>query len=353
MQIIAVRERDLRSSIKICTGNAQLYTYLYDDLSARSRSCESFFILKGAIPMKRITAIILATILALTLFAGCTTEQEKSGALKLTDMTGREVVLDKPAERIVALMPADCEILYALGAGDTLVGRGEYCNYPAEISGVPAVQSGNETNIEQIIALDPDVIIMSKMGQTVEQVEALSNAGIEVFVSDAQSIADIYTTIELIGKLTGKDAKATEIANDMKAAFDKIKTDSAAKAQNKTIYFETSPLEWGLWTAGKGTFMQEIADMLCVKNIFDDVNGWAEVSAEQVISRNPDYIITTAMYFGSGPLPDEEVKGRTGWGGISAVANNGVFNANSDELTIPSVRLVDGAQSLYNFIYGE
>ncbi len=303
--------------------------------------------------MKKITAIVLAITLTLALFAGCAAEQTKDGALKVTDMTGREITLDSPAKRIVALMPADCEILYALGAGDTLVGRGEYCNYPAEISDVPAVQSGNETNIEQIIALDPDVIIMSKMGQTVEQVEALENAGIEVFVSDSQAIADIYTTIELLGKLTGKEAKAAETVAEMRAAFDKIKTDAAAKSQNKTIYFETSPLEWGLWTAGKGTFMQEIADMLCVKNIFEDVSGWAEVSAEQVISRNPDYIITTAMYFGSGPLPDEEVKGRSGWGGISAIANNGVFNANSDELTIPSVRLVDGAQSLYNFIYGE
>lgn len=303
--------------------------------------------------MKKITALILALIVAATLFSGCGSEKSGEGSLTVTDMTGRKVTLDGPAERIVALMPADCEILYSLGAESTLVGRGEYCNYPADISKVPAVQSGNETNIEQIIALDPDVIIMSKMGQTVEQVNALSNAGIEVFVSDAQSIADIYTTIDILGKITGKEDKAVEIISDMKSSFEKIKTDSAAKSQNKTIYFETSPLEWGLWTAGKNTFMQEICDMLCVKNIFDDVSGWAEVSAEQVISRNPDYIITTAMYFGDGPLPVDEVKSRKGWNVISAIANNGVFNANSDELTIPSVRLVDGARSLYNFIYGE
>lgn len=303
--------------------------------------------------MKKITALLLALILVATFFTGCSFENGSEGTLVVTDMTGRKVSLDGPAERIVALMPADCEILYSLGAENTLVGRGEYCTYPAEIADVPAVQSGNETNIEQIIALDPDVIIMSKMGQTVEQVNALNNAGIEVFVSDSQSIADIYTTIDLLGKITGKEEKAAQIIDDMKASFDKIKTDAGAKTQNKTIYFETSPLEWGLWTAGQNTFMQEICDMLCVKNIFDDVNGWAEVSAEQVIARNPDYIITTAMYFGDGPLPVDEVKSRKGWEVISAIANDGVFNANSDELTIPSVRLVAGAQSLYNFIYGE
>ena len=303
--------------------------------------------------MKKITALLLALSLITAFFTGCYAEGNTEGALVVTDMTGRKVTLDGPAERIVALMPADCEILYSLGAESALVGRGEYCTYPAEITDVPAVQSGNETNIEQIIALDPDIIIMSKMGQTVEQVNALSNAGIAVFVSDAQSIADIYTTIEILGKITAKEEKATEIIADIKASFDKIKTDAAAKSQNKSIYFETSPLEWGLWTAGQNTFMQEICDMLCLKNIFDDVSGWAEVSAEQVIARNPDYIITTTMYFGEGPLPVDEVKSRKGWDVISAVANDGVFNANSDELTIPSVRLVAGAQSLYNFIYGE
>ena len=303
--------------------------------------------------MKKITALLLTLILTLAFFAGCGDDSSGEGALTVTDMTGREVKLDGPAERIVALMPADCEIIYSLGAESTLVGRGEYCNYPSEINDIPAVQSGNETNIEQIIALDPDIIIMSKMGQTVEQVNALANAGIAVFVSDSQSIADIYTTIDVLGKITGKEVKATEIISDIKSSFEKIKNDSAAKSTNKTIYFETSPLEWGLWTAGQGTFMQEICDMLCVKNIFDDVSGWAEVSAEQVISRNPDYIITTAMYFGEGPLPVDEVKSRKGWNVISAIAKDGVFNANSDELTIPSVRLVNGAQSLYNFIYGD
>lgn len=302
--------------------------------------------------MKKITAIILILILALGLFTGCT-QAEKEGAIKVTDMTNREITLDAPATRIVALMPADCEILYAIGAGDTLVGRGEYCNYPTEINDVPAVQSGNETNIEQIIALDPDIIIMSKMGQTVEQVEALSNAGIEVFVSDAQDIAGVYTAIQLIGQLTDKNENAAKVIGEMKAAFDEIKTNAAAKTQNKSIYFEASPLEWGLWTTGQNTFMHEIAEMLGLKNIFEDVSGWAEVSAEQVIVRNPDYIVTTTMYYGSGPLPEDEIKSRSGWEGISAIVNNNVFNAISDEMTIPSVRLVNGAKALYNFVYGE
>ena len=122
-------------------------------------------------------------------------DDTQSSAIVITDMTGREVKLDAPAERIVVLDASDCEILYAIDAGDKVVGRGEYCNYPEEVNAVPSVQSGSETNIEQIIALEPQIVLMTKMGQAVEQVEALENAGIKVFASDAQKIEDVYTAI--------------------------------------------------------------------------------------------------------------------------------------------------------------
>ena len=104
--------------------------------------------------------------------------EEASEAVTLTDMTGREITLDAPAERVVALTASDCEILYALGAGDLLVGRGEYCDYPAEVLDVPSVQSGYDTNIEQIIALEPQVLLMSTMAQTEEQVQQLEAAAV-------------------------------------------------------------------------------------------------------------------------------------------------------------------------------
>lgn len=123
-------------------------------------------------------------------------------------MTGREITLDAPATRVVALSASDCEIIYALGAGELLVGRGEYCDYPAEVLEVPAVQSGAETNIEQIIALEPQVLFMTKMAQTEEQIAALEAAGVHVVVSDAQDIAGVYEAIGMIGTLLGREAEA-------------------------------------------------------------------------------------------------------------------------------------------------
>ena len=95
--------------------------------------------------------------------------ETEAAPLTLTDMAGRGVTLAAPARRIAALTAADVEILYAIGAGDTLCGRGEYCDYPAETLDVPTVQSGAETNVEQILALAPDAVVMSMMDQTKEQ----------------------------------------------------------------------------------------------------------------------------------------------------------------------------------------
>ena len=276
----------------------------------------------------------------------------EDAAVTVTDMTGREITLDAPATRVVALTASDCEILYALGAGDTLVGRGEYCDYPEDVQAVPSVQSGYETNVEQIIALEPQVVLMATMAQTKEQVEALEAAGVHVIVSDAQDIAGVYTAIELIGAVTGKNDEAAALIAGMKDSFAAI----AAKAEgdgSKTVYFEVSPLEYGLWTAGKGTFMDELAQMIGLKNAFEDVDGWAAVSEEQVLERDPDYIVTISMYYGEGPTPVEEIMNRKGWQELKAVKNGAVFNADSNEVSRPGPRLVDAAQALYDFVYGE
>ena len=296
---------------------------------------------------KKLVSLFLALVMAFSLTAAFA----ESTAVTVTDMAGREIALDAPATKVVALTASDCEILAALGAEDTLVGRGEYCDYPESILEVPAVQSGADTNLEQIIALEPQVVIMAKMAQTEEQVAALEEAGIRVVVSDAQDIEGVYTAIRLIGALVGRNDEAEAMVADMQSAF----ADIAAKSENtgKTVYFEVSPLQWGLWTAGKGTFMDELATLCGPTNAFADVEGWAEISEEQVLERDPDYIVTISMYYGEGPTPVEEIKSRAGWEGLKAVQNDAILNADSNEISRPGPRLKDAAETLYQFVSGD
>ena len=271
--------------------------------------------------------------------------------ITVTDMMGREVTLDAPASKVVALSAGECEIVYALGAGELVVGRGEYCDYPAEVLDVPSVQSGYDTNIEQIIALEPQVLLMSTMAQTDEQVQQLEAAGVRVVVSDAQDIEGTYTAISMIGELVGRQAEAASIVESMQKTFDEIRAN--AGDGTKSVYFEVSPLQYGLWTAGSGTFMDEIANMLGLTNCFADVTGWGEISEEQVLERNPDYIVTISMYYGEGPTPEEEILSRTGWENVTAVKNGKILNLPNNELSRPAPRLADGAKALYDFVYGE
>jgi len=295
--------------------------------------------------LKKSLAILIAALMLLP-FAAFSAAEDTS--FTVTDMTGREITFEKPVEKAVALTASDCEIIFALGAEEVLVGRGEYCDYPPEVTDIPSVQSGYDTNIEQIIALEPEVLFMATMAQTQEQVEQLEKAGIKVVVSDAQDIAGTYTAIAMIGQILGKNEEAEQIIDSMKNAFEEIAENKLDG--EKTIYFEVSPLQWGLYTAGTGTFMNEVAEMMGLKNCFADVTGWAPISEEQVLERNPDYILTITMYFGEGPTPEEEITARPGWENVTAVKNGDILNLVNNELSRPAPRLVEGAQMLYDFV---
>ena len=296
----------------------------------------------------RIVALFLVAALFFSLLAAGALAS--AAPITVVDMVGREIRLETPATRIVALTASGCEILFALGAGDTLVGRGEYCDYPVEALAVPAVQSGASTNIEQIIALEPQVVILSIMGQTKEQAAALEAAGIQVVASDAQDIAGVYADIELIGAITGMAEEASALIKGMRASFEAME-EKALGDGSKSVYFEVSPLQWGLWTAGSGTFMDELALMLGLQNAFGDVQGWGEISQEQVLERDPDYIVTIAMYFGEGPTPVEEILSREGWKDLRAVKNGTILLVDSDVISRPGPRLVEAAEVLYRFVY--
>lgn len=294
---------------------------------------------------------LISLFLAALMLIGCLPALADE-AITVTDMHDREITLDAPATRVVAMQPSDCEILCAIGCEDALVGIGQYCDYPASITSLPVVQSGAETNVEEILALEPQVVLMNDMAQSEEQVKQLEENGVKVVVSSATDIEGVYYAIRMIGTLMGKADAAEAVVADMQDTFADIR--SKAQDEGKTVYFEVSPLEYGLWTAGAGTFMDELATICGLTNAFGDVNDWASISEEQVIARDPDYIVTITMYYGEGPTPVEEIMGREGWQDLKAVKDGQVFNASdSNALSRPGPRLKDAAVELYDFIYGE
>lgn len=308
--------------------------------------------------LKKINKLLLVFALGAVLSA-CTVYNNKpentavSNEIDIKDMTGREVAIKESPQRIVALLPSDVEILYYIGAEDKIIAVGDYCNYPKEApEEKKVVSTGAETNIEQIVALNPDLVIMGSMAQTKEQVSQLESAGIDVVVTNANNIEETYQDIELLGKISDREKEAEKLIEDMKNEFAKLKEECGRMDYQQSIYFEVSPLEYGLWTGGKDTFMQELCNITNIKNIFDDVESWAQISEEEVIQRNPDVIVATSKENYSDKSPENDILKRAGWQDINAVKDNKILVFDDDSLVRPGPRLCDAAKKLASFVYG-
>lgn len=306
--------------------------------------------------MKQISQWVICLVLAFS----WTFTQEVSvlasdeSQVELTDMVGRKVVLPEgPVTQVVALMPADAEILYAIEAGDTLVGRGSYVDYPADkVKDIPSLTTGPDMNIEELVALKPQLVIMSTMGMTPDQVKQVEAAGIPVLVTEAKTIEEVYQAIELIGKAVGNEEKASQLIDDMKKTFEEYSQKAKEKTPAGSVYYEISPLEFGLWTAGSETFMDELGQMIGLTNVFADQKDFVEVSEETVLAKNPDFIFTTSMPMdANAPSPVDEILGRKSWQEVKAVKDKKVFMVDNSAFTRPGPRLTEAMKALYETVY--
>ena len=187
--------------------------------------------------------LLIVSVAALAILCSCDAIANQ-GKIKVTDLCGREVVLDKPAEKIVALAPTDCEILADINAKDKIIARGTYCNYPESIKEIKDVGSGEFTNIEEIVALQPDLVMTSKAGFSVDQINKLESAGLKVLVNEANTFEDIYKYITICGKVTGHETDAEGTISGMRTAILEIKG-YASENQPKTIYFQICDPQYG------------------------------------------------------------------------------------------------------------
>ncbi|NLM72956.1 MAG: ABC transporter substrate-binding protein [Clostridiaceae bacterium] len=311
--------------------------------------------------MKRLILLFIILSLVFT-FIGCekadnnivsepeNTSVESEFPVTFADSSGKEITIEGKPRRIITLTPSNTEILYELGEGDNIIAVSEYCNYPEDTSEKQKLPTGEQLNIENVIGLNPDIVILARMSAMEDQTNRLIEAGIEVITTEANTLEQTYEVIKMLGRVTGKDEEAQALVDRMKKGFSDIREKVKDKSQ-VSIYVEVSPLEYGLWSCGRNTFIQELIDIIGAKNIFEDIDGWSAVSEEQVISRNPDVILTTASTLTGIEDPVGEIMGRANWKNINAVKENKVLMLDMDMATRPGPRLLDCAEELVKAIY--
>lgn len=274
--------------------------------------------------------------------------------LTLTDATGKEITFEEEPERIVTLVPSNTEIVFALGQGDKVVGVSDHDNYPEEVMDIDKI-GGMEFNVEIIISLEPDVVLAHESGVDAAQeaFQQLDDAGIEVFVvADATDIDTTYETIENIGQVTGATEEAEQVVTEMKEGFAELEeiTSAVAEEDRQSVFFEISPTP-DIFTAGQNTFLHELLQIIHAENASGDQDGWVAMDPEAIVELNPDVIITTYGSYVEDPIG--EVTSRNGFDAVSAVANERIYDIDSDMVSRPGPRLVEGARGVAEVVYPE
>jgi iron complex transport system substrate-binding protein len=195
---------------------------------------------------------------------------------------------DAAPQRIVSIAPSFTEILYAIGAGNEVVGTTVYCDYPPQALNTVKIGDVLNPNVERIISLKPDLVLCGNWKWNVP--EKLRAAGIRVVeVPDAQTLQDVFQRFMTIGKEVGREKEAAAFTNTMKQQMEQIRKQSAARLQ-RSVYME---IDAGNWTIGGASYLNEILELLHLQNIFSDrKEPYLTVTMESIVARDPDLLLS-------------------------------------------------------------
>jgi iron complex transport system substrate-binding protein len=275
-----------------------------------------------------------------------------SAEIKLTDGLGRTVVLKGAAQRIISLAPSNTEILFAIGAGKQVIGRDDYSDYPEEAKKVASIGSAfDKLNTELIVSMKPDLVFVADINKP-EQVKTLEDLGLTVFyLKNPTTLEGMYANLEIAAQLTGRESETAKLIDSLKVRVAAVDEKLLPISSRFSVFYEidgTDPAK--PFTAGKGTFINLLIERAGGINIAADIDGYPQLSLEQVVAKDPAFIILGDAKFGTTP---ESISQRPGWANLSAVKNKQVFPINDDLISRPGPRLVDGLEALAKLLSPE
>ena len=304
--------------------------------------------------MRSLAMILFSMVVALTLMTACN-PVTSPGPGAITDDLGRMVTIAEIPERIISLGPNATEILFALGLGDKVVGVTDYCDYPEEL--LEKIETGEIQqvgtalpgfNLEAIVSLEPDIVFA--IGATVpEHVTDLEGLGIQAIILQPEDIDGIFSDIELVGKVAGKEAEAETLIADLAEHIDEIVAKVADAAIRRVFYGTDVSDPNTLYTVGSGTFLDALITLAGGENIAAELEGWPTYNLEDLIDSSPDIIVLGGASWG---VSADEVASRPVWKDMDAVKNGRIYAIDDTKLLRPP-RIADGLALLAELIHPE
>lgn len=276
----------------------------------------------------------LVCIVSVFLFSFAT-DRVAAEHIQVTDDRGRTVQLNTPAQRIVSLGPSMTELLFTMGAGSQIIAVDQASDYPAEVNAKRKIPGGLRLDLEAIVAQRPDLIIIWDSGYQSVALERLSPA-IPIYYSEPVSLADIATTLQKFGVLTGHERAARDAAYRFTQHLASLKQHYAGRKTLRGFYeLWNTPL----MSVGSAHIISDAMQICGVNNIFDDSTVLVpHVEIETVLQRTPQVIITTM----SKDTDSVTVFWRKWFGQVMPP----VVEVNDTLMSRHSIRIVDGIKQL-------
>ena len=282
------------------------------------------------------------------------TEAAPSGPITIVDGFGREIALAGPAQAIISLAPSNTELLFAVGAGEQVVARDAFSDFPAQALDLADIGGGfSPLDLETIIALEPDLVMAADITPP-EQIQELEDLGLAVFVlSNPLEFADLFDNIDLVGQLTGRAKEANLLNEDLRARVTAVRETVAQADENPLVFYQLDSTDPNApWTPGPGNFVDTLIATSGGENIGADLDGaWVQISVEEIISQDPDVIFVGDFTWGG--VTAEDVAARPGWDVIRAVQTGQVYEFDDNLVSRPGPRLVDGLEQMAWLLFPE
>lgn len=293
----------------------------------------------------------LGLIIFAALLSGCSNVRpelnQQAATRRVTDDAGRELILPERIDRVVSLAPNLTEIIFAIGAGSSLVGDTDYCDFPDAAKRVEKVGDTLHPNLERLVALHPQLVLVSTSSQLETFTQQLASQNIPVFVTDPRDLEGVFRSIEQVGTMLGHRKDAAILLDQLRTRTAKVET-TTKQLPKVRVFYQLS--EKPLYTAGREAFVTDLMRRAGAISVTEDVPGaWPKYSAESARASQPEAIILPT----GGSMGDANSVVAEPLRSSQAFINGRVYKINDDHLARPGPRAVDGLEEMARSLHPE
>ena len=268
---------------------------------------------------------------------------------EVQDETGRTVRIPLSVRRVVSLAPSLTETLYALGLQDILVGDTDFCDYPEDARKKHKVGGAKNPNLEEVAALHPDLVLVTKELNRLETVTALEQMGIPAYATNPNTVEEVVSSTERLAEVLGSPASGANLAAQLERRLADLKQRLTGVRPKRVLFVVWSE---PLISTGQHTFVADALRHAGAESIVESRQDWPQVSLEEVVHLQPDYLVFASSHSEAVAQDVDTLAKRPGWESLGAVKQR-KFVVISDAVNRPAPRIVSAIEDLARQLHPE